>query len=325
MEENTMGGIVTGLIDNPLTTNAMNRTNFGELLTPVHKKVFFDSYKEIPKIYDKTFKVDSMNAAVQSYPHMGAFGKWNSNKEGNEFNLDEIKEGDTATFVARRYDKGYEVTWELCQDDQYNVFKGNGKGAGAKGLSRGLAATEESMAAGVILNGFKHPGYDAVNLFAKNHPLTSASGKTVSNLIEGGLNDEKLKEALTLMRTQTDEAGVFIAAHAKQLVIHPDWEFTARAVITSSLQAGTNNNDTNTVPSLNIVVWDYLAEGEGVKPWYIQDTSIDNLMFLWREKPIFDSERIQNKMDYRFFGYCRFDCGYVDWRGLVGSKGVTSA
>ena len=322
-EKNTMGSIVTGLIDNPLTTNAMNRTNFGELLTPVHKKVFFDSYKEIPKIYDKTFKVESMNAAVQSYPHMGAFGLWESNKEGNEFNRDEINEGPTATFVAKRYDKGYEVTWELCQDDQYNVFKGNGKGAGARNLSRGLAATEETQAAEIIRGGFSEekPGYDGVSLFNDAHPLKDGGDKTVSNIVTGGLTDEKLKEALTLMRTQTDEAGVFIAAHAKQLVVHPDWEFTARAIVNSTLQAGTNNNDTNTVPSLNIIVWDYLAEGE-IKPWYVQDTSIDNLMLLWREKPIFDSEKVDNKMDYRFYGYCRFDCGYVDWRGLVGSKGI---
>ena len=59
-----------------------------------------------------------------------------------------------------------------------------------------------------------------------------------------------------------------------------------------------------------------------MKPWFIQDTTIDNLLFLRREEPIFDSERIQNKMDYRMFGYTRFDTGYCDWRGLVGSKGT---
>ena len=57
-------------------------------------------------------------------------------------------------------------------------------------------------------------------------------------------------------------------------------------------------------------------------PWFIQDTSFDNLLFLRREEPIFDSERIQAKMDYRMFGYTRYDTGYCDWRGLVGSKGT---
>ena len=91
----------------------------------------------------------------------------------------------------------------------------------------------------------------------------------------------------------------------------------------SILQSGTNNNDANTVPNLNIVVWDYLSDSTGTtKPWFIQDTSLDNLLFLRREEPIFDSERIQKKMDYNMFGYTRYDTGYCDWRGLVGSKGV---
>ena len=100
-----------------------------------------------------------------------------------------------------------------------------------------------------------------------------------------------------MMRLQKDEAGVLVAAHADRLVVHPDWEFTARALIGSTLQAGTNNNDKNTVPHLDITVWDYLYDGDSTaKPWFVQDSSMDNLMFLWREKPIFDSEKIENKM-----------------------------
>lgn len=301
----------------------MTRTSFGTLLTPVHKKIFFDSYDAKEKQYDKTFKTDTMEAKQATYPHLGAFGKWAANTEGSDFNLSDIAAGNTATFTAKRFDKAYEVTWELVQDDQYNVFKGAGKGGSAQKLARGLAATEESQAASVITGGFTSNGYDGVPLFSDAHPLANSTSKG-GNLITGELSDAKLKEALTKMRMQTDEAGVLCAAHASRLVVHPDWEFTARALVGSTLQAGTANNDKNTIPGLEILVWDYLADDtSGSKIWYVQDGSMDNLMFLWREKPIFDSEKIDNKMDYRFYGYCRFDCGYVDWRGLVGSKGVT--
>jgi len=299
----------------------LTRSDFGQLLTPVHKKIFFDSYEEKKKQYDKTFKIDTMEAKEATYPHLGAFGKWSENTEGSDFNLDSISQGDVATFTAKRFDKSYEVTWELCQDDQYNVFKGAGKGGSAQKLARGLAATEESHAANVIISGFDNEGYDGVSLFSDSHPLIN-SGDVCSNMISGGLNDANLKEALTKMRLQQDEAGVLVAAHADRLVVHPDWEFTARALVGSTLQAGTANNDINTLPAMEVLVWDYLADDEENKVWYVQDSSMDNLMFLWREKPIFDSEKIDNKMDYRFYGYCRFDCGYVDWRGLVGSKGL---
>ena len=197
------------------------------------------------------------------------------------------------------------------------------------------------MAANVVKNGFSSNGFDGVPLFSGSHPTNQAAydastnpagvvypdtitPQTQSNLITGALTDENLKAALTLLRTQKDDRGTPIATSGKKLVVSPDWEFTARALINSTLQAGTSNNDINTVPQLQLIVWDYLADGD-IKPWYVQDDVIDNLTFLWREKPIFDSEKIQNKMDYRFYGYARFAAGYVDWHGLVGSTGVTAA
>lgn len=308
-----------------MTVSKLSRDNFAELLTPVHRKVFFDSYNRKKKQYTSIFKVDDMHAKQETFPHLGAFGKWEANTEGNDFNQADIQSGDVATFTAKRFDKAYEVTWELVQDDLYNALKGFGRGGSASKLGGGLQATEESEAANVILNGFGTNGYDGVPLFSDSHPLVNSTS-VCSNLVSGALTDETLKEALTKMRLQTDEAGVLVAAHADKLVVHPDWEFTARALIGSTLQAGTNQNDKNTLPNLDIVVWDYLYNAADTnKPWFVQDSSMDNLLFLWREKPIFDSEKIDNKMDYRFYGYCRFDAGYVDWRGICGSKGVAAS
>lgn len=299
----------------------MTRDNFGELMTPIHKKIFFDSYEEVPMKYKQIFKDERMVGKEQSYPHLGAFGLWKTNTEGKKFNESDFGEGEVASFEAKRFDNSYLMTWELMQDDRYNVMKGIGKGGSAKGLGRSLRATEETETAKVVLNGFSNTGYDGKALFATDHPLASSSAKC-SNLIEGALTDENLKKAMTLMRKQTDEANIVISASAKQLVVCPELEFTAKAIVHSILQSGTNFNDVNTVPNLQIVVWDYLVANDGSTPWFIQDTSIDNLLFLRREDPIFYSERIQAQMDYRMIGYTRFDVGYCDWRGLVGSKGT---
>lgn len=306
----------------PTTAAMMTRENFAELLTPIHKKIFFDSYNEKPLVYKKIFRTEKMNAKKQTYPHLGAFGLWKENTEGSEFNQDKFDEGEVASFEARRFDKSYDLTWELVQDDLYNVMKGIGNGGSAKGLGRSLRATEEADTANVIMKGFTNVGYDGKALFAKNHSLINST-QVCSNLIEGALTDESLKAALTLMRLQKDEAGVPIAAHATQLVVCPELEFVAKAIVHSILQSGTNNNDVNTVPNMEIVVWDNLSDPTGaMKPWFIQDTSLDNLLFLRREEPIFGSKQLQRKMDYNMYGYTRFDTGYCDWRGLVGSKGV---
>lgn len=306
----------------PTTAAMMTRANFAELLTPVHKKIFFESYNEVPMVYKKIFKTEKMNAKTQSYPHLGAFGLWAQNTEGSKFNHDKFAEGEVASFEAKRYDKAYQLTWELVQDDLYNVMKGIGKGGSAKGLGRGLRATEETETSKVISGGFDNVGYDGKALFAEDHPLINSSA-TCSNLVSGALTDENLKKAMTLMRQQKDEAGIIISASAKQLVVCPELEFTAKAIINSIKQAGSSLNDINTIPNMEVVVWDYLSDSTGAtKPWFIQDTSFDNLLFLRREEPIFGSEKIQDQMDYNMYGYTRFDVGYCDWRGLVGSKGV---
>lgn len=301
----------------------MTRDNFGELLVTGHKKIFFDAYNEKPCQYKQVFKLDKMTKKQETYPHLGALGMWAEGTEGQVFNTMDFKEGPKATFVAQRYDNSYEVTWELMQDDQYAVFKGKGVNGDAKGLGRGLRVREERNAADVILNGFTVAGYDGVPLFSKEHPLINST-KKVSNLIEGELNDVNLKAALTLMRKQLDEAGNPIAARATQLVVHPDLEFVARTLVESLQTAGTNNNDKNVLPRLTVVVMDYLENDQGIKPWFVQDTSLDNLVFLTREEAIFRSERIPATMDWKFIGYKRFAEGYVDFRGLVGSTGVAA-
>lgn len=306
----------------PTSASMMTRSNFANLLTPIHKKVFFDSYNEVPSVYKSIFKTEKMNAKTQTYPHLGALGLWATNTEGSKFNHDSFAQGNVASFEAKRFDKAYELTWELVQDDLYNVMKGIGKGGSARGLGRGLRATEETETAGVITGGFTNVGYDGVSLFSAAHPLINSSA-VCSNLISGALTDENLKLAMTLMRQQKDEAGIVISAHAKRLVVCPELEFVAKAIVNSILQSGTNNNDVNTIPNMEVVVWDFLSDPTGaIKPWFIQDPSFDNLLFLRREEPIFDSEKIQDQMDYRMFGYTRFDVGYCDWRGLVGSKGI---
>lgn len=301
----------------PTTAAMMTRNNFANLLTPIHKKIFFDSYNEVPSVYKKIFKVEKMDAKSQTYPHLGALGLWEQNTEGSKFNHDKFDQGPVASFEAKRFDKAYELTWELVQDDLYNVMKGLGKGGSARGLGRGLRATEETETSNVLANGFSNVGYDGKALFATDHPLINSSAN-VSNLINGALTDEKLKAAMTLMRQQKDEAGIVIQASAKRLIVSPEQEFQAKAIVNSILQSGTNNNDVNTVPNLEIVVWDFLTG----PAWFIQDPTFDNLLFLRREEPIFDSERIQDQMDYRMFGYTRFDVGYCDWRGLVGATGI---
>lgn len=295
----------------------MNRNNFGELLTPVHKKVFFNEYEGLEKQYTKYATVYDMNKARDTFPHMGALGMWDSNNEGNTINETEINEGFTATLEAERFDQGYEVTWELVRDDLHNVMKGLGNKGSASGLAYGLQARVESNVANVLNDGFGNIGYDGAALFSDSHPLADSTALG-DNLLTGALTADNLQLGQTLMRQQVNPAGLLIMARAKELLVGPELEFTAAEITQSTLKAHENTNTKNVIQGITPVVLDYL---EG-KKWILRDPRFQNITLGWRDKPSFDSKQIPKTVDWFFYGYARFIASYVHYLGLVGSRGV---
>jgi hypothetical protein len=133
------------------------------------------------------------------------------------------------------------------------------------------------------------------------------------------LTDGNLKTGLILLRDQRDEANILIRAIAKDLIVSSENEFNAMAIVNSNGPAGSLSNDTNTVPRLNVVVMDYLTSSTA---WFLKASNLENLKWMWREKPLFDSQPIPKTVDYFLFGYMRGAAGYTDWRGLVASLGT---
>jgi phage major head subunit gpT-like protein len=296
----------------------MTRDNFAKLLSPLHSKIFFDQYKELGEQYSKVFAVEDMDMKQESEVIEGAFGLWDSNTEGNTINEDSMSEGDTITYTAARYDKGYEMTWELIQDDFRNVLKGKGKGGSAQALAKGLSATVETLAAGILNGGFTNTGYDGVALFSNSHPLAD-SASLFDNLTTGALTDANLKLGLTLARQTVDEAGVQVVSIPKKLIIPNELEFTAKQILMSTNVAGEMSNTKNTLPGLQLEIMDYLTSATA---WFIQAAGFRNLVFKWREKPFFGYTDLQKRVDKFFYGFARMCAGYSNPRGLVGSTGL---
>lgn len=295
----------------------LTRDNFAALLTPVHSKIFFDNYNELEKQYDQYSKVEDMDRAEETEVIEGGFGLWDENSEGNTINEDSMSEGNTITFTPKRFDKGYEITWELIQDDIRNVLRGKGKGGSAENLAKGLNATVETLAAYYLNNGFANTGYDGVSLFNNAHPLTD-SASTCDNLLTGALSPTTLKAACTLMRQTVNEAGIQIVCKPKKLLVPNELEFTAKEILMSTNQSGEISNTKNVIPGLKLLVLDYLTDADA---WFVQADE-HGLVFKWRERPWFDSRDMEKKVDKFFFGFARMVSGYRNWRGIIGSAGA---
>lgn len=299
--------------------------NYAELLVPKYRKVFYETYDEVPEQYSKVFNLKTSKKSREYEFGMGAMNAWeefgSSTKPVSTGNMPTINyvtvpKGLERVYIHKEFAQGFIVERKFLDDEQYGVIE-----TMTKDLARAGRYKVESDAASFFLNGFDDVGqpiYDGKALFAGNHPLVG--GGEFGNLIEGDLSDVTLKQATTLMRKTPDEAGKLVQFLPDTLVVPPEKEWLAYELIKSSQKPGTANNDINALMGrFKIVVWDYLTDEN---MWFIMDSKRHQASFYWRVKPEFDKEKDFDTLVTKWSGYMRYSFGASDWRGIVGGKGI---
>lgn len=311
----------------PTSANTHISSNFGKLLAPGLRKIFFETYAEVPEQFSKVYKVNTSKKAKETDYGLGAFGDWEARtSELSEVAYDTLSPGLEREYVHKAFTKGFMIGRELYDDEQYrqiNKFP--------KAMARAGRAFVEKEAAKTLINAFDGTNskiYDQKALIAADHPLLDNSSAKGCNLITGELNDANLKIALQCMRETVDEAGNLISASAKKLVVPPALEFTAREILNSTQTAGTDLNNVNSVKgALDLIVYDYIGEAAGGSDtaWFIIDPTLCELNFFWRVKPEFKWDEDFDTFVAKYRGYMRFSYGVSDWRGIVGSAGTAAS
>lgn len=302
-----------------------NNENFGKLLEPGLRKIFFETYDEVPEQYSKIYNVYTSNKAVEHDWGMGAFGDWT--KRESQFDTvayTTLSPGLDRKYVHEAFTQGFMITREMYDDDMYREIQKL-----PKAMARSGRAKVEKDAMLPLINGFdpSKPIYDGQPLFSNNHPLLDNPNVKGNNLATGSLNDANLKAALKLMRETPDEAGNLAQFRATRLIVPPALEDTAIRLLKSTQIAGGDLNDTNKFLNsygIEVVVMDYLSEAAGGSDthWFLQDGTRHELNFFWRVKPEFKWEEDFDTFVAKYRGYMRYSFGVSDWRGLVGSTGL---
>ena len=307
-----------------------NVENFGKLLEPGLRKIFFETYDELPEQYTKIYNINTSDKAIERDWGMGAFGDWD--RRTSQFDTVDYKTlspGLDRTYIHEPFTQGFMITREMYDDDQYRQIEKL-----PKAMARAGRAKVEKDAMLPLVNGFNglNPIYDGRALFANNHPLLDAAKYANSidvgrNLAVGVLNDVNLKAALQMMRETPDEAGNLAQFKATKLIIPPALEDTAIRILKSGQISGTELNDTNKFLNnygIEVVVLDYLSEAAGGSDthWFLQDGTRHELNFFWRVRLEFKWEEDFDTFVSKYRGYMRYSLGVSDWRGLIGSTGV---
>lgn len=270
----------------PVQTTAANThvsTNFQKLLEPGLRKIFFESYKEIPEQYSTIYNVNTSKKAKEVDYGLGAFSDWvERTDELDVVAYAKLSATQERTYTHKAFTKGFMIGRELFDDEQYGQMKKM-----AKALARAGRAKVEKDAMLTLINGFKKEGhaiYDGEALFSNAHPLAD-SDKKGKNLATGALTEANLKKAMQIMRETVDEAGNLVQFIPDTLVVPPALEHVAKVIINSSQVPGSGDNDVNTVKgAMKIKVMDYLGATAGGSDtaWFIMDSSRHEMNFFWR-------------------------------------------
>lgn len=291
------------------------RANFGDLLEPGFREIFFNQFAELPTVYDKIFKVNSSSKQQEYDSSVSGFGQLVETSEGAPLTYEDPIQGYKNSYVHKKYTKGFKVTREMYEDDQYGIMAKM-----PKALAQATNRTVETITSDIFDNAFTSgTGGDGKYLCATDHPTTDGLTDQ-DNSHTYGLNETYLESALIAMRGTVDDKSQKILVRPSTLLVNPNLEKEANILMRSSGRVTTNYNDINPYQGrLNILVWDYL---DNTQAWFVIDSGLHQLNYYWRVKPEFAQDESFDTDAALYKTRCRFSVGFSDWRGVWGSTGT---
>lgn len=300
---------------------ASYRSSFGDLLEPGFREIFDDAFQELPLVFPQLFHVNSSTKQDEKDSGVTGFGLMANTGEGEQVDYEDPIQMYDVRYIHQKYTKGFKVSEELYEDDQYNVIKKK-----PAALARSARRTAEASAADVFNHAFNtsYLGGDAKPLASVSHPR-SDGGTSQSNASATGLplTEENLETGRTAARTQLDDKGMRIQTMPDTILVPVALEKQASIIANSTMRSGTADNDLNFYKGrFKIVAWEYLTSDTA---WFLLDSRQHQLNWFWRVKPEFKQDVAFDTGMALFKCRTRFSNGFSDWRGVWASKGDAAA
>ncbi len=293
------------------------RAHFGDLLTPGFRKIYSDTYSEIPTVKERIFHMETSDKADEKDSSLSGFGLAVEVGEGAPVPYEDPVQGYDSTYTHIKYGKGFKITQEMYEDDLYREM--NKRPAA---LGKAMRRTAENQAALVFVRAFStsYLGADGKPLCSISHSR-SDGGTAQSNASATGIvfNETNLNTGRLAMRGQLDEKGQKIEVLPKVILYESTLDKTVHEVIDSEKRQGTADNDLNyNKGKYETVEWMYLTS---TTAWFLIDPSTHQLNWFWRRQPKFASDELFDTEYAVYKSTMRLSRGWSDWRGIWGSAG----
>lgn len=301
---------------------AATRSTFGDLLEPGFAEIYNDAYKETERVFPQVFRVGNSQKQDERESGVTGFGLLTAKAENAPIDYEDPIQMYDVLYTHTTYAKGFKISKELYDDDQYNVMRSK-----PEELGRAARRTEETQAANVYNRAFNssYVGGDSEELCSTSHDR-SDGGTAQSNASSTGITfgEENYETGKLAMRNQLDDKGMKIDVKPRVILIPIDLEKTASIVFNSNLRSGTADNDFNPYKGeVKVIPWIYMDRN--ATHWFLLDTDQHKVKWFWREKATFKQDESFETDAALFKVRERFSTGFSDWRGVWGSQGDGAA
>lgn len=296
----------------------MRSTQFRSIVEPILNQAFDGVYNQRTDEYKQVFTEE--NGTPRSYHEevvLYGFGAAPVLPDGQAVTYDEGGQLYVKRYTYDVYGLAFALTKVLVEDGDH-VRVGS---TYSKHLAQAMDETLETVTANHLNRAFTSGfnGGDGVSLVNASHPVVAGVQSNV--LTSAALSQTSLEQAMIQIRQAVDPRGKKIRLTPKKLVISPSNMLQAEVLLKSVLRAGTNNNDMNTLKSMNLdpVVMSRLTSNNA---WFVQTDARDGMKVLWRRKLDKAMEGDFETDSVRYKSTMRFGSGWTEWRSMFGNAGV---
>jgi hypothetical protein len=302
----------------------INTGSFAKALWPGVSTWVGEGYKEYAPEWPDLFDSEPSTKAYDEDVSISGFGLAEEVTEGGKTPYDEAKQAFVTRYINKTYRKGFIVTMEAMDDNQYNIEALGKKKAQALGFS--MRQTEEILGANVYNRAFTS-GYnfgDGVRLCFASHPLFG--GGTFANVpsVAADLSEASLEQACIDIAGFTNDRGLLISVMPQKLIVPKELIFEAHRILNSVLQSDSANNNVNALRAMNIfpggaVVNHYLTDSDA---WFIRTNCPEGMKHKQRKEVTYGLDNDSDTFNAKFYAFFRASWGNTDPRGLYGSAGA---
>lgn len=307
--------------------NPLVSSQFMRLLDDRLRKVYVDSFSELPSMVDKLFGVIKSDKAWEEFYGVGAVPDIPAFNGLLEY-LSVAPQYYTR-IEPKEFAGGIQIERKLLDDDRYDVIKSR-----QNGLVGSLLRVKEKYGAQAFGYAFSSAlafatSEEGVALCSSSHTTKSGASTATgfSNAGSSALSKTSIAATRILMRKFKNEAGQRIVIEPDTLIVPDSLYDTACEAIgwtdkgaSSQLDPDSANGKVNTQYNRWKVIAYPRLDDYDTNNWFMVDSKQMKEYLIWIDRiaPDITTEKDFDSMMFKQAIYARFGYGFTDWRFIYG-------